>query len=248
MEQLLDTVEQPAGNAYFDEGRAPTTGECHLWCAPIGTHHGWMDVLAPEERVRASQLPAGSARDTFVTSRGLQRTMGAQYLGAGAEQLRIVRTCPRCDVDHGRPRFDGADIDYSVAHTRRWVLLAVVSEGLVGVDLDTVPARRVVDRLAPTMLTPGEQESLERTAESERATAFLRLWARKEAAAKLTGRGLAASIAQLDVTEATLAAPPTGGVAAIHLLDVPAGDGHVVAVATTHRIDHVLAYWPGPGA
>jgi 4'-phosphopantetheinyl transferase len=240
MAQLLDTDPRvPAG-----DGRVPGTGECHLWSAPIRSPHEWAGALSPEEGARAGRLPAGVARDTFVTSRGLQRLIGSHYLGTAPEHVRIVRTCAHCGADHGRPRFAGAGIDYSVSHTRSWVLIGVVSEGLVGIDLDTAPSGRTVDKLIPKTLTPREQNVLARTPEDERPAAFVRLWTRKEAAVKLAGRGLAAGLNHMDAGGPTLLEagdlPDGWPTDVIHLLDLPVGDGHVAAVAGTRRIHRVV--------
>ncbi|WP_371659206.1 4'-phosphopantetheinyl transferase superfamily protein [Streptomyces sp. NBC_00280] len=233
-------------------GVVPGPGTCHLWAAPVASHRTWRDVLTAEEESRAAALPDGPARATYVTSRGLQRRLGSHYLRTAPQDLRIVRTCAHCDTgaEHGRPRFEGAEpggIDYSVAHTRHWVLAAVVSDGLIGVDVDTVPGPDTVDRLARKALTPGERAGLADLAPGERAAGFLRLWTRKEAGTKLAGRGLAAPLAHLDATGPTLRAagalPEGWPTVPIRLRDLPPvgplGGDHRAALATTERIRHL---------
>jgi len=228
-----------------DLARLPAPGECHLWAARPGPDGRWSDFLSPSERVRAAALAAGRARDVFTTSRGLQRLVAVHYLRTSARGIRIVRDCAHCGAGHGRPRLAVDGLDYSVAHTRSWVVLAAVSEGLVGADLDEVPNLGIVGTLAPRALTPCERNWLQRTPEEERPAEFLRLWVRKEAVAKLTGHGISAGLGRIDVrgTTALLGGNPPAGwpPGALHLLDAPFHDGHLLALAATRQIECVVA-------
>ncbi|MFD0385652.1 4'-phosphopantetheinyl transferase family protein [Streptomyces stramineus] len=156
-----------------------------------------------------------------------------------ARLVRIARTCDRCGAGHGRPRVVGAGYDYSVAHTCRRVLIGVVAQGLVGVDLDTVMNPGVPERLIARTATPDERAALARLPAHELPGAFTRLWSRKEAAVKLTGHGLAARLDRIGV-RGDLAQPQgkpaeDWPVSPVHLLDVSV-EGHVAAIASTHRI------------
>lgn len=225
-------------------GRLPGQGECHLWSAPIGAPYGGRDLLSPGELRQADDLPDGTPRATFVTSRGLQRLLGSHYLGADPQALRIDRTCAHCGAGHGRPRIPGARLDYSVSHSRGHIVVGVVSEGLVGVDVDTVPSQATVDRLVRKALTPYEHSVWAQLPEDRRPAAFVRLWARKEAAAKLTGHGLAAAQNALDVDGSELVLsgqlPESWPHHEVHLRDVPWRDGHVLALASTSPVRHIV--------
>lgn len=180
----------------------------------------------------------------FIASRLSQRLLAAHYLGTTPAAVTIVRDCQHCGGDHGRPRVPGASWDYSVTHAGDWLVLAVVGQGLVGVDLELTPQRDVVD-LATSTLTPAERTGL--AAAPDPADEFVRLWTRKEAVVKLTGHGLAAELTRLDVTgpAAAVTQPPAGWPAVpIHLLDLPWAAGARAALATTGPVRTVT--WCGP--
>ncbi|MGW1601056.1 4'-phosphopantetheinyl transferase family protein [Streptomyces eurythermus] len=253
-------VPSPARPRAAVAGVPPGPGELHVWAWPVPAYPVWGGLLTEEETAHADALPDGPARATYVGSRGLQRALGSHYLRLPARGLRIDRTCAHCGAEHGRPRFTaGAGrLDYSVAHTRDWVLAAVVSGGLVGVDVDVVPDAETSVRLARKALTERERQALAGLPEEERAAGFVRLWTRKEAGGKLAGRGLAARFDHLDAAGPTLRRAgelPDGWPSDdIHLLDLPPvgplRTGHLASVASTRPIRRVLlpAGWDQPSA
>ncbi|GGR78682.1 MULTISPECIES: 4'-phosphopantetheinyl transferase family protein [Streptomyces] len=218
----------------------PAAGECHLWSVPVRTRPEWETLLAPDEAARAAAMPGGGRRDLLVTSRAAQRLVAHRYTGRPAGDLRIERTCPRCGAGHGRPRVVHGGYDYSVTHTRHRVLIAVVTQGLVGIDLDTSPYPGVPRRLIARTATPGERAALTRLPAREVPEAFTRLWSRKEAVAKLTGHGLAARLNRIEVRGDL--ARPEGSPAQdwpafpIHLRDARVEGGRIAAIASTCRI------------
>jgi 4'-phosphopantetheinyl transferase len=232
----------------------PPPGQCLLWLAPARPRPGWAGLLSPAERHRADGLAGSPARDAFITSRAMQRLAGSRYAGQAPAEVIIDRDCPHCQVPgqpaarHGRPRLRDAVIDYSVAHTDRWVLLAVTGAGRIGTDIEAVSPAPLAG-LARAALTQAEREALGRLPAGERPGWLLRAWTRKEAALKVTGLGLAVPPGQVDVQTATVRAGPGAATtpgwpaAAIYLYDVAAPPGHVAALASTvplvtvHRTD-----------
>jgi len=228
-------------------GVRPQAGICHLWAARIDGAADYQALLDQEEIARAERFRVAGAREAFVTSRGAQRLVLGRYLGRPPAEVRIARDCRHCGRDHGRPYVGGAPVDFSVSHSAGWLLIAVVSDGLVGVDLEQVSGSRAVDDLAGRVLGPAEQEQLQHVPRDDRAAWFIRAWARKEAVLKLTGHGIAARLSGLEVTGqvAVASSPPAGWPAgAIHLRDVPAGPDLRAALATTVALTGVLHCGP----
>lgn len=226
----------------------PAVGECHLWPVPIGLTGPWLDVLDADELRHAERLPVEHARHTFVSSRATQRLIGAHYLGVPPESVTIVRDCGYCGARHGRPRFPGAAVDYSVSHAGNWLVVAVVGTGRVGVDVESAATERDVDGLARHALTSAEHDHFRALPEPARAGWFFRAWTRKEAAMKVTGFGLRAAPGRLDVTGPVLAvdAVPQWPAGAIHLYDLPAPAGHHCALGATEPIRAVRVYEADP--
>ncbi|MEV6964629.1 4'-phosphopantetheinyl transferase superfamily protein [Hamadaea sp. NPDC051192] len=221
---------------------APPAGVCHLWPIPVAGRTRWIsDWISDEEWAQADRFVAEHARRTFLTSRSAQREVAARYLGVTPDAVPIDRTCRRCGGPHGRPTVPGP-IDLSVSHTREWVVLAVVGAGRVGVDLEHEATTRDLDSLTGT-LTAAERAEFAEVPPPDQVGWFLRRWTRKEAAVKLTGHGLAVRFDALD-TRGPLAiadgVAPDWPTEDIHLTDVRAGGGLVVALATTVPLRSVL--------
>ncbi|MEV6009117.1 4'-phosphopantetheinyl transferase superfamily protein [Streptomyces sp. NPDC051976] len=214
----------------------PAAGTCEVWLVPVRRRAAWAALLDADERERWEALGEGPAADTLLTSRAAQRLIVSRYCGLPPNSLSIERSCGLCGAPrHGRPRLPGAAFDFSVSHTRDWLLLAVVGTGLVGADLDHLDPDRDTDGLAALTLTPTERRAYDQLPSAERPVAFLDSWVRKEAAIKLTGHGLAAPPAAIDTSGPVVQAPsvPNWPAAPVHVTPLPAPDGHRAALATT---------------
>ncbi|WP_405581274.1 4'-phosphopantetheinyl transferase family protein [Streptomyces sp. NBC_01190] len=220
----------------------PVTGTCDVWLVPVRRRAAWADLLDAGERRRWQSLGAGTAADTLLTSRAAQRLIVGRYLGVPAADVTVERGCALCGAPrHGRPRVPGAAFDFSVSHTGDWLLLAVVGAGLVGADLDHLDPARDADGLAALTLTPAERDAYARLPGDARPAAFLDAWVRKEAAMKLTGHGLSAPPASIDVSTGLATAPTVAGWprAPLHLTPLPAPPAHRAALATTIPVTRV---------
>lgn len=212
-------------------------GQCHLWLVPVRRRPGWLDLLDPQERRQAERLAPSGAADVLTTSRAVQRLIGARYLGIPPAEVAIGRDCAHCASSgaHGRPRFHLTDLDYSVAHTDSWVLMALTRTGLVGVDIEDQASAPEPGGFAQAVLTPVERERFDRVAPAAAARWLLTSWTRKEAAMKLVGLGLAASPRGVEVSGPKVAASsvPRWPDTTVYLRSLPAPQGHVAALATT---------------
>jgi 4'-phosphopantetheinyl transferase len=196
----------------------------------------WLVHLDNEERRKAQALTVERVRSVFVTSRAVQRLIGSRYLGIPPGEVVITRDCLYCaSRSHGRPRFAGATVDYSVSHTEQWVVIALVGSGTTGVDIEDAAARTDTDRLAHITLTASEKREFAQLPEAARGRRFFSAWTRKEAVMKLTGLGLRAAPNQLDVSGPLLTAGvvPDWTVIPVHLYHLPAPAGHVAALASS---------------
>lgn len=228
-------------------GAVPEAGVCHLWPAATAGAASHQALLGPGEREAAGRFRLDSAKDAYVASRVAQRQVLGRYLGCAPEAVTVARVCRHCGKDHGRPFVAGAPVDFSVSHSAGWLLIAVVADGLVGVDLERVSDARAVDELANRVLGPAEQEQFLMVPRDQRAGWFIWAWARKEAALKLTGHGITVPLPDLNVTGPTAVVSPTPSgwpARPIHLRDVPATPDLRAAIATTVPLRTVLMCGP----
>jgi 4'-phosphopantetheinyl transferase len=210
-------VDRPAvdGRA-ADFPAAPGRDDCHIW-AVTGpearpAHEYLLSLLDPAERARAARFRDRVAGELFVVSRAAQRVLAGRYLGLTPATVTIERNCQHCgDPRHGRPRIAAADageagLDYSVTHTGELLLLAYVTHGLVGIDVEAADRRLGTARLTRYALTPAEAALVSAAPRANQAAVFCRLWTRKEALVKLTGHGLAVPLSSVDVIADTVPA------------------------------------------
>jgi 4'-phosphopantetheinyl transferase len=129
-------------------------------------------------------------------------TVLARYTGVDAGSLSLELTA------QGKPVLPGSRLRFSLAHSGEVALVAVARDRDVGVDVERV--RPDADRwaLVDHALTARERHELKLTAPTERAHAFLSMWARKEALLKAAGVGLAIEPALIELDGDSLVAVP----------------------------------------
>jgi 4'-phosphopantetheinyl transferase len=174
------------------------SGEIDVWVLALDAEPG-ADAepsLDATERDRAARFAVADARARFVLRRAGLRRVLAGYLGMTPAELAIDRTCTRCGhPTHGKPRIPGASLEFSTAASGDVAVVAVMSGGRLGVDIETAGAvdAALEGRFPDGLVTEGERRALE-----EGAVTAETLWLRKEALSKAIGTGLVADAPLLD--------------------------------------------------
>ena len=152
---------------------------------------GVMDALAwldDEEQTRLNRYRHTGARLQFALCRACLRAVLCRELGCGNEQLKFGAS------DFGKPfaLVDGAlaPVSFNVSHSGDHGLIAVVSKGRVGVDVEDRTAPRDMDGLSEAAFSPQEQAELASEQGDEKLRLFFALWTMKEALTKALGAGL----------------------------------------------------------
>lgn len=134
-----------------------------------------------EER-RADCFMRARDRDAFRAAHLLARACGVR-IGLSPDVLELSQQCPKCGKSHGVPRFqDAPNVRVSIAHTRGAVIAAVALTA-IGVDIEPIRTLRPVD-LAPVL--SGAEDAWLRSNPHD----AIRIWCRKEAAAKASEAGM----------------------------------------------------------
>ena len=189
---FFGAVKQAADQANRRSGLRPA-GDAFIWWMAtenFGPDHcsHWLGILDDEERERAGRFRFDHDRTDFVAAHALLRRMLAFHLGEAAPQWRFAVG------EFGKPRiaeqFQRFDIDFSLAHTRGLVAAALVSSGIIGVDVEKIDPAKADFAVAQNYFAAPEIEILRAASASERATCFFRLWTLKEAYLKAIGTGL----------------------------------------------------------
>ncbi|MFE7774533.1 4'-phosphopantetheinyl transferase family protein [Streptomyces sp. NPDC057445] len=176
-------------------------GECHVWSAEAHWVPELLDVLDADERRRCAQFRREEPRALYLTAHVLARRVVAAQLSVDPRDVVVVPVCKHChgaqDGPHGKPTLPGTSLELSLSHSGGHVMVALTTAGPVGVDIEEVVVRA---DLPLSVLSRTELAELDRFPASERAGAFTRYWARKEAVLKATGDGLMADPATLTVS------------------------------------------------
>jgi 4'-phosphopantetheinyl transferase len=208
------------------------------WSPPADDVAAGAALLDDGERARCATLARAADRARFVAARLLARRAVAAELGCDPRTVRLTARCVICGGAHGKPRVAGAggDLDLSIAHSGRHVVVAVAHGCRVGVDVErTGPFEDLVDAPAG-VLDCAERAALVALPAAERRTAFFAYWVRKEALLKATGHGLAIAPAAVRVTPpgdppAVVSGPPGAAGGRVLLHDLDAGPGYAACLA-----------------
>jgi len=224
--------------------------EVHLWwgCADDLDAAG-VASLSGQELERAERFVAPEHGLRFRARRAfLRRVLGA-YTGRDPETLTFDLGA------HGKPRLVEDELAFNLSRTEDLILIAVTRGREVGVDVEADRPITDVTRLARRILNPREDEAFRALDESERRTAFFRLWARKEAVLKVTGEGLSRDPRSLDLGLETHSIgelwrpadePCLAGHALCDLVD--AAEGPAACLCAEGDAWHAVVVRPRPGA
>jgi len=186
----------PADHAdvILDVDDEPGTSRPDVW---VVTHDGRgvgdvpEDCLSAEERLRANAFSSDQLRSRYVLFHALVRIILAKYLLADPAQIAIG--CP--DRSSKPVLLDEPSLQFSLSHSADIALLAVTSNGPIGVDVEIcderarASARDFLERLVPEGErcdpSPGDP-----TSGISPGCLALRCWTRREAYLKARGLGL----------------------------------------------------------
>lgn len=138
--------------------------------------------------------PAAPGKEKRAQIRCLQKALLQKALrDAGLSADDREELPPVRKTTYGKPYFPSLpDFHFNFSDSGRFVVLAVSSEGPVGIDLQQiVPVRAGIDRMAARFYTKEEAEALSAVSSpAEKERMFFRLWTIKEAYLKFLGIGL----------------------------------------------------------
>ncbi len=194
----------------------------------------WQEVLASDERERASRFHFETDRRNFTACRALLRIFLGAFLQQPPDTLRFSYSA------HGKPELAGPNapdkLRFNVSHSGELALLGFVRGRRIGIDVEAF--RHDADRAAIVrrFFSRTEQRAIGALPEPEQEAAFFACWTRKEAFIKAKGEGLSLPLAQFDVSvdadAALLATRPEAAEASLwRLRSLQPGAGFAAAVA-----------------
>jgi len=164
--------------------------ELHVWKISLNPVLGprplTAALLSPDEIARAERIRRPDVRQRFIAARAGLRRVLAQYLGCHGNEIRLRYG------EQGKPEIDDPQtrIHFNLSHAADLALLAVSTQGPVGIDLEPIAWRPHVHAIAARMFQPAVARRLRRLQGEMLILEFLRAWTALEARAKCLGQGL----------------------------------------------------------
>jgi 4'-phosphopantetheinyl transferase len=227
-------------------------GEAHVWLAQLSRSETWLRssaaFLTTEEAAQCERYIRSEDRARARLSRSLRRAVLSRYLGCSPERLQFA-----CG-EFGKPRLDAprTSLEFNIAHSGDWVLLAVGDGVPIGVDVEEQRPLHDHTEIAERFFSCAERAALRGLPKHEQQRAFFVAWTRKEAVLKALGTGLSTPLDSFDVElRPNRTARLVGSrVPALDprrwtLADVDVGHGYAAAVAAAGPLRCGQARWRG---
>lgn len=187
---------------YPAEGLTLERGEIHLWRAwldqPECCVSGFGPVLSQDEIDRAARFHFATGRGRFIAGRAMLRVILSHYVRVQPSQLRFAYG------NFGKPWLcypSGTGIHFNLSHSDGIALFAVSLETAVGVDVERARVVPEADAIVARYFSSREMSDWCSISCAERPQAFLKVWTRKEACLKASGRGLSGLSPRIPVGE-----------------------------------------------
>ncbi len=162
------------------------------------------ECLSADERARAGRFAFERDRRRYTLGRGALRSILATYLRCDRTEIEFAYG------ESGKPQLAGADaasgLQFNASGSADMAVCAVTYGRRVGIDIEQVRVDCDPD-LVQYALTDAERAEFGRIPADQQASAFYRVWTRKEAFLKATGRGLSRPLTSFSVSVAPGEAP-----------------------------------------
>ena len=169
-----------------------TPGVLHVWCIRLtqsdGVVRALRKCLSAEELLRAQRYRRERDRIRYVVAHGALRELLADCTGQSPQDVSFGRTAagkPFLIDDRGEQR-----LEFNLSHSGDWAVVGVALSTEVGIDIERVDPDVEVEAVAERFFSRSEFAELQGMPPDQRITAFFTAWTRKEAYAKVRGKGI----------------------------------------------------------
>jgi 4'-phosphopantetheinyl transferase len=151
-----------------------------------------MSVLSAQEVERAQHYRNAYDTERFMLCRAALRCLLAQYVGTSARGIRFIKDA------QGKPYAEGLSVRFNVAHSGDIALLAF-SDDHIGIDVERIDTSADYTLVMDSCFNAGEQHYVKES--DGPLKQFYKLWTRKEAIVKATGKGIEDEIVDVPVLD-----------------------------------------------
>jgi len=163
--------------------------QVHIWQARIDVSSGYpkdiKDVLSADERERAISFKLQNDQIHFIIRHYLLRIILSKYCDYLADEITF-----RYDT-HKKPAFNMPEyrkIKFNMSFSHDLMLVAINKHNDIGIDIEKVHDINDLESVAVNNFSSKEFKYL--NSSSEKINTFFKIWTRKEAFIKATGKGM----------------------------------------------------------
>lgn len=176
--------------------------EIHIWLNFLNLHQAKLKHLYPllsaAEKLRSEKFSHFRARKNYIASHGFLHTVLSDYIDIPASEIEFLQE------DKGKPFIDDSlnprNIQFNLSHSGNLAILAVCRQHAVGIDLECEERNSDWAAIARRFFTEREKQAFFALPEERQKPAFYKIWTRKEAHMKVTGKGLSLPPTQFEVS------------------------------------------------
>lgn len=148
-----------------------------------------VSLLSEKERTRAQRFRRHDDQVRSIATRAALRRILASRVMLPPDKLHFAENC------HGKPCLKGdAGIEFNVSHAGRFALIALSTNGQVGVDIEYRDRGIDAESLGPYVFSPLERQSGLKTADD-----FIEHWVAKESVLKALGLGISEHLQAISI-------------------------------------------------
>ena len=185
-----------------DSDKTLGDNEVHIWLNYLNLHQARLKHLYPllsaAEKERSERFKFYKHRKNYIASHGFLHTVLNYYVDTPANEIafKLGEQGKPSIIDEQNPD----NIQFNLSHSGNLAILAICKNHQLGADIEHTDRKADWAGIARRFFTENEQQDFFQLDESKQEDAFYKVWTRKEAHMKTTGKGLSLSPTQFEVS------------------------------------------------
>lgn len=156
-----------------------------------------LDVLCNDERERADRYRTENLRNRFIAGRFLLRKVIGDVVGISPDVVEFSTET------NGKPRVvesQSKSVHFSFSRSDEYAACAISHGGRIGIDVEKLRRMPDMELIAKEIFPKQQLIEWQQLSAQEQSLAFYRGWTRKEAVAKIDGRGVSKGVMDINVS------------------------------------------------
>jgi 4'-phosphopantetheinyl transferase len=181
--------------------------EIHLWLASAVQINAepLKKYLNKNEQARAQRYFCKEDKTRSIISRGILRSLLANYLNEEPQDIEFIYPCvcgnSDCLTSRRKPELaNKSEIQFNVSHSGDLITYAFTKNARIGVDIEQHSDKTDIKNISESFFNPSEAKALRALPSDIQRDAFCQCWTRKEAYMKAHGSGLSHGLDKFEIS------------------------------------------------